>query len=430
MTNSTATYDSRIVIVGAGPGGLLAARVLQRAGVPVTVVDADRSIDDRNPGGTLDLHADTGQLALEIAGLSAEFAALARPEGQHKVLVDAATGALIKNFVPDPGEYAAPEIDRGQLRTLLYQSVAAGTVQWDRKLATVEPDPKPGADAWVLHFADGSTETADLVIGADGAWSRVRPAITAARPGYTGVSFAELLFSDVDRSHPEVAALVGDGHLWANGDSKNVILQRNSNQVVRGYLGTRIELDWLARAGLGEHDGRGGIRLDENGLQALDTSAVRAELLRRFDDFAPQLRQLIIESEGELANRPIFALPAPLRWDHVRAITLLGDAAHLMSPFGGNGVNFALLDAAVLTQAVVRALREGSDIDQVLARYESAMFERTGQAAVATNDAITRKYRAGGSAIADLPDFSAEFARWKQAAAASSGHLAHRECAG
>lgn len=196
-----------VAVVGAGPGGLVAARVLQLGGVPVAVYDADVSLESRDQGGTLDLHADSGQIALADAGLSEEFAALARPEGQAHRLLDP-QGAVLMEQVPAPGENAAPEVDRAQLRHLLARSLEPGTIRWGRRLARV--------DGGSLVFDGGGVEGADLVIGADGAWSRVRAALTDVVPSYTGVTFVEALFTDVTARHPEIAALVGDGHMWAN----------------------------------------------------------------------------------------------------------------------------------------------------------------------------------------------------------------------
>jgi 2-polyprenyl-6-methoxyphenol hydroxylase-like FAD-dependent oxidoreductase len=414
-TINTSPAAPRIAIIGAGPGGLLAARILERGGLHPQVFDADLSAWERNPGGTLDLHADSGQIAIDDAHLTEGFIALARPESQAKRLVDPASGHLLKEFAPDADTFAAPEIDRGQLRQLLADSVGGSTVQWRRKLLRVEPASSGG---WRLAFADGSVEEADIVLGADGAWSRVRRMLTDARPQYTGVSFVEIVFTDVDSDLPAISQLVGDGHLWANGDGKNIILQRNSGGVVRGYVGIRTELDWLARAGLGIHDGHGGVVLDDSGLQRLDNDAVRSLLLERFSEFAPQLRDLIRHSEGVLNNRPIFALPAPLTWNHHPGISLIGDAAHLMSPFGGNGVNFALLDAAEISRAIVAAVRSGTDINKAIHGYEVAMFERTGKVAVAANRANTEHFKAGGFAVEDIPDFAEEAERWTTDAAA------------
>jgi 2-polyprenyl-6-methoxyphenol hydroxylase-like FAD-dependent oxidoreductase len=407
----------RIVIVGAGPGGLACARILQLHGVAVTVYDADVALLSRVQGGTLDLHADSGQIAIEDAQLTEEFARLARPEGQSKRILDPSGNVLVEHVV-DASENAAPEIDRGQLRAMLAESLAPGTIQWGRKLRSVTPDDTGPA---ALTFADGCTEMADLVVGADGAWSRVRAALTDAVPAYTGVSMIEVRFDDVQRRFPYVAELVGDGHLWANGDGRSMILQRNSGDVVRGYLGMRIDLDWLFRTGLGAPDGRGGVIVDSPGLdasqtQAADTQRVRGALRGYFADFAPQFLRLIDDSDGDLPNRPIFALPVPMTWTHRRAVTLLGDAAHLMAPFGGEGVNLALLDGAELARAIAAAITAGAPIDDAVAGYEKTMTERAAPIAEGANAAIVEHFAAGGPDLDNLPDFDAEAEQWKASA--------------
>jgi 2-polyprenyl-6-methoxyphenol hydroxylase-like FAD-dependent oxidoreductase len=205
----------RIAIVGAGPGGLLCARVLQRRGIEVAVYDADTSVDARDAGGTLDLKADSGQIALEDAGLLAEFRALARPEGQAKSRLDQ-HGTVLTAYVPEEDDEAATEIDRGQLRRLLAEHLATGTVRWGHRLRTATP---LGDGVHRLEFDDGTVTETDLLIGADGAWSRVRPLLTDATPAYTGVSFLDVRFDDVDHRHPRIAELVGDGHMFATDDA-------------------------------------------------------------------------------------------------------------------------------------------------------------------------------------------------------------------
>ncbi len=391
-----------IAIVGAGPGGLACARVLQLAGVPVTVYDADASIAARDQGGTLDIHADTGQIALEDAQLMTEFAALARPEGQSKRLLDPA-GRVLKEHLAGPDEDAAPEIDRRQLREMLAASLQPGTIQWGRRVTSVTPGE--------ATLDDGTSVAADLIVGADGAWSRVRAALSNATPAYSGVSVVEVRFDDVTTAHPSIAGLVGDGHMWANGDGRAIILQRNSGDCVRGYVGLRVELDWLAQAPLGRPDVRGAL-VDANGVQALDAEGVRAELLDRFAEFAPSLRRVIAES-ATLVNRPIFWLPAPLGWAHRPGLTLLGDAAHLMSPFGGEGVNLALLDGAELAASIAR----GEDV----ARYEERMIARSAPIATGANKAIVDFFAEGGGGSDYPPDFEEEARQWK------AGAVAYRE---
>lgn len=180
--NSPAPARARIAVIGAGPGGLTCARILQRHGIPVTVYDRDPDENSRNQGGSLDLHDDNGQIALREAGLLEEFFALARFEGQEMRRLDPA-GSVRSHHMPDEDETARPEIDRGQLRDLLLRSLTEGTVQWGRSLESVS---EPADGVRTLRFTDGTTVEADLVIGADGAFSRVRPALSPATPGYTG----------------------------------------------------------------------------------------------------------------------------------------------------------------------------------------------------------------------------------------------------
>ncbi|MEU2872187.1 FAD-dependent monooxygenase [Streptomyces olivoreticuli] len=98
------------------------------------------------------------------------------------------------------------------VRTAVGRTPAPGTIQWGRTLtsATANPD-----GTHLLTFDTGITTEADLVIGADGAWSRVRPLVSDATPVYTGVTFIEAHFDNVDTDHPAVAELVGDGHVFA-----------------------------------------------------------------------------------------------------------------------------------------------------------------------------------------------------------------------
>ncbi|GAA2229240.1 NAD(P)/FAD-dependent oxidoreductase [Kitasatospora cystarginea] len=380
----------RIAVIGAGPAGLMCARVLQLRGVDVAVYDADASVDARDAGGTLDLHADSGQIALEDAGLMEAFTELARPEGQAHLRLDQ-HGAVLASFVPDGDDDAAPEIDRGRLRAMLAAHVAPGTVRWGHKLVRAVA---VGEGGHRLEFAGGAAVEADLVIGADGAWSRVRPLVSDAVPRYSGVSLLEVRFDDVERRHPRITELVGDGHMFANnGNGQAIIGQRNGHGVVRGYVGMRAPLDWHTAAG----------------VDLGDAAAVRGFLLEEFSGWAERLLPFLIDSDHGYTNRPLHALPAPLAWERTPGVTLLGDAAHLMSPFGGHGANLAMLDAAELA----RAIAEEPTLDAAVTRYETAMFARSGPLAVGANQALERFFASGSH----IPDHAAEHQRYKEAAA-------------
>ncbi|SFW67460.1 FAD-dependent oxidoreductase [Amycolatopsis australiensis] len=373
----TSPRQARIHVIGAGPGGLTCARILQRHGLTVTVHDREPGPDARNQGGTLDLHADNGQLALREAGLLDEFFALSRPEGQEMRQLNA-SGQLTFHYVPEAGELFKPEIDRGQLRDLLLGSLRPGTVRWGHALDRISGPPEGPRQ---LHFADGTTVEADLVIGADGAFSRVRPAVSTAVPGHTGVSFLEAWFSDVENRHPELAELVGPGSAGAADGSRGLFAQRNSGDHIRVYLIRRVPAGWIG----------------ERGLTIEDTEGIRAVLLQEYAHWAPNLRRLITDNDGPYVDRPIFALPVPHTWTSDPTVTLLGDAAHLMPPLGV-GVNLAMLDASDLALALANA----STVDAGIRAYEQTMLPRSTEMAKALEGG------AEGLLSDELPDFGNE----------------------
>ncbi|NDZ80682.1 FAD-dependent monooxygenase [Streptomyces sp. SID10853] len=352
MTTTTTTTP-RIAIIGAGPGGLTCARILQRHGVTATVHDRDTGPDARNQGGTLDLHEDNGQLALREAGLLDEFFRLSRPEGQEMRKLDTA-GTLLFHHTPEEGDRFKPEIDRGQLRGLLLDSLQPGTVRWGHTLRAVTG---PAEGPRQLHFTDGTTVEADLVIGADGAWSTVRRVLSPATPQYTGISFLEAWFDDVENRHPDIAGLVGQGSTAAADGDRCLFAQRNSGDHIRVYAIQRVPADWLTA----------------HGLTAQDTDGIRAWLLDQYRDWSPRMRRLITDNDGQYVDRPIHALPVPHTWEHNPTVTLLGDAAHLMPPLGV-GVNLAMLDACELALAIV----DNNAVADAVRTYEKSMLPRSG----------------------------------------------------
>ncbi|MBE8518430.1 FAD-dependent monooxygenase [Amycolatopsis sp. H6(2020)] len=354
--SSPAPRAARISIIGGGPGGLTCARILQRHGVEVSVYEHDTDAGARNQGGTLDLRADDGQIALRRAGLLDEFFTLARPEGQENRNLGL-DGTVLRQDIPAEGDLFKPEIDRGRLRTMLLGSLRPSTVRWGHTLKSVS-GPVDGPRT--LHFADGTTTETDLVIGADGAFSRVRPAVSATVPRYTGITFLEAWFDDVDNRHAELSELVGQGLASADDGERRIFAQRNSDGHIRAYLMQHAPVDWITSAGL---------NID-------DTDELRAHLLEKFATWSPRMQQMITDNDGPYVDRPIFVLPAPFDWNHNPAVTLLGDAAHLMPPFGV-GANLAMLDASDLAFALTSA----STVDDALDAYEKKMFARANKAA-------------------------------------------------
>ncbi|MFG3099124.1 FAD-dependent oxidoreductase [Streptomyces sp. NPDC048182] len=351
----------RIAVVGSGPAGLTFARVMHRHGHPVTILERDPSPDARPPGGALDLHEGMGQLALRKAGLLAEFEALSRPEGQAMRIL-APDGTVLRDWRPRPDERANPEIDRGHLRDLLLGPLE---VRWGQSVTRVVPGTGEGVR---VDLADGRSETYDLVIGADGAWSRTRPALSPVRPHHTGVTAVETYLDDIDTRHPALARLVGDGSLAVYGVNRSLVAQRNSGGHVRVHAQFRAPADWHGR------------------LDAADPEAVRAALLALFDGWTTEALDLLRHGTA-FTPRPLHVLPVGHTWPHTRGVTLLGDAAHLMPPLGA-GANLAMLEGAELAELLAAAADD--DLAEVLRTFEERMWPRAARWAGITAAGLDR----------------------------------------
>jgi 2-polyprenyl-6-methoxyphenol hydroxylase-like FAD-dependent oxidoreductase len=239
------TTHHPIAIVGAGLGGLTLARVLQVHGIEAAVFEAEAGPDTRAQGGMLDIHEDSGQVALHAAELFGRFRELIMPGGEAMRVLD--SRAAVRMEETDKGDGSRPEVERGQLRDLLLADLPAGpdggAVHWGAKVTAVRP---VGEGRHEVRLDDGDTFTTGLLVGADGAWSRVRPLVSAAVPGYSGISFIETDLLDADRRHPASAKVVGGGMLFALGANRGFLAHREPDGSLHVYAGLRVPADWTA----------------------------------------------------------------------------------------------------------------------------------------------------------------------------------------
>ncbi|QJT05673.1 FAD-dependent monooxygenase [Streptomyces asoensis] len=377
MTTTGGPMHHPVAIIGAGLGGLTLARVLHVHGVEAAVFDLDASPGARTQGGMLDIHLDSGQEALRAAGLHEEFRTLVLPGGQATRVLD--KDAVVRFEGADDGAGERPEVDRGALRDLLLHSLPEGTVRWGTKITGARP---LGEGRHEVRLEDGSAFTTDLLVGADGAWSRIRPLLSDARPAYTGVSFVETDLLEADVSHPVSAGVVGGGFLLALGPGKGFLAHREPDGSLHVYTALRVAEDWADSVDFG------------------DTEAARGHVLEHFADWDKSLRALVADADGPLVPRLIHALPVGHRWDRVPGVTLLGDAAHLMSPFAGEGANLAMLDGAELGLAL--AAHPG-EREAALAAYEEKLFPRSAaSAADSAHSGVTLFAEDAPQAVVDL----------------------------
>ena len=345
---------SHVTIVDAGLGGLVLARVLHVHGIPATVYEAEPSAGARTQGGQLDIHEQDGQVALAAAGLTDAFRAIVHEGGEATRVLDRHGAVMFEQ--PDDGAGGRPEVLRGDLRRILLGSLPRETIRWGRKLTGVAA---LGDGRHALAFADGSTVRAELLVGADGAWSKVRQLLSDAEPEYVGTSFVETTLHDVDARHPEAAEAVGGGALFALAPGQGIFAHREAGAVLHAYVALNRPAEWFA------------------GLDFSNDAGATARVAAEFNGWAPALTALITNGEIAPVLRTLHALPTGHRWERLPGVTLVGDAAHLAPP-AGEGANLAMFDGAELAKAIVS---QPHGIEGALAAYEAAMFPRSASAA-------------------------------------------------
>lgn len=349
----------RIAIVGAGPAGTTLARLLILASIPVTIFEGESSIGVRGQGGTLDLHTDTGLKALKEAGLFEKYKKHARYDGEAIRLTDKNLKTYLKlGGTTEATSRGRPEIDRERLREILLQSLPPGTIRWNCRLRSIDQGDLS------LHFDHGVERGYDLIVGADGAWSKVRPALTDERPYYAGIGGYDLYLDDVEHRYPDLYKLVNRGSTFAYSDGKNITGQQKGDGSLIIYATSARDETWMKTCGYDVY----------NPLE------VKKALAQEYSDWAEPLVKLTqAANEKDVTPRSLYILPIGHRWKHRAGVTLIGDAAHLMTPHAGEGVNVAMKDALNLAKAIIHSTKDekpARKLDQEVQLFEEEMFQR------------------------------------------------------
>ncbi|KAM0425269.1 hypothetical protein ACHAPT_009587 [Fusarium lateritium] len=354
--------NRKVAIIGAGPAGCMLARLLHLGGIDVTVFEGEEHPNFRSQGGTLDLHTATGLAALKEANLFDEFLKHARYDGQYLAIVDKNLEyLLVKNA---DGQYnkiqERPEIDRSKLRELLSHSLPDGVIKWGHHLKKVE--------GRTLIFDHTTLDGFDVIVGADGAWSKVRKEIDLnLLPEYSGMGMQELEVTDVENRAPDLYKLVNRGSVFASSEGNRMSIQQMGDGSLSVYCAyVNKEADWMKPEKCGYDTGN----IEEVAPALLNTL---------YKDWDPRLRQAIEMADGRCTPRSLYMLPVGRKWTHKPSLTLIGDAAHLMTFYAGEGVNQALDDASLLAKAIIGAVdKDDETLEKAIQEFEETMFARVG----------------------------------------------------
>ncbi|WP_335676676.1 FAD-dependent oxidoreductase [Staphylococcus carnosus] len=216
----------------------------------------------------------------------------------------------------------------------------------------------------MLEFTDGTKVDTEFLIGADGAFSKVRPLLSDAKPEYVGIASVETYLYDVDEKHRETADIVGDGAMYALAPGKGFQSHREPNNIIHTYVSLKRSDDWFDK------------------IDFQDSKDAITKVGMEFEGWPETLTKLIKSTETQPVLRKVYVLPIGHQWEHASNITLIGDAAHLMPP-AGEGANLALLDGAELAMSIVN---NRNNLKEAIIQYEKPMFARSEKAAIEANE--------------------------------------------
>ena len=207
--------------------------LLQQQGYEVSIFEKAGLDVNRDRGGSLDIHEESGQLPLKETGIINRFRELARFEGEDTRVLDK-NGKVYYEETADPEvEGGRSEIDRGELCDIIIEQLSEGTVVYGKAFESLRRLDNGQVE---VSFVEGDTAEFDFVVGADGAFSKVRPYLANVDVEYNGISMVELNVEDAYNQYPDLATFNKNGKMMAFGDHKAILGQVNGDGRIKVCL--------------------------------------------------------------------------------------------------------------------------------------------------------------------------------------------------
>jgi 2-polyprenyl-6-methoxyphenol hydroxylase-like FAD-dependent oxidoreductase len=356
--------NKKVAIVGGGPGGLTLARLLQLKGVNVQVYERDINEYARVQGAPLDMHEESGWAALRTANLVEEYKKNVIQGADKKVIVNACAEVFFSDHENKSNEELRsepprPEISRGALRKVLLGSLRQETVVWDSQFTSMEKQN----EGWQMYFKNGSSVYADFVIAADGGNSKMRPYITEIKAFYSGVTMVEINIDNAEKAAPRIFELMNGGKIMAYGNGRNILGGQKGNGDLGFYASFKPDENWAT----------------DGGVDFSDRTQLLTWFKKEYADWSSIWYELFDNAIMPAVPRRIYCMPLDQNWEPLPNLTLLGDAAHVMPPFAGEGANTSMFDALELTECL--SSDQYPTLREAIAEYEKSMRHRAAKAA-------------------------------------------------
>ena len=351
--------NKKVAVVGGGPAGLTLTRLLQMQNAEVKVYERDLNRDVRVQGSTLDLHEGTGLEAMKRAGLLEKFYESHRPVASKLRLVD--KGLTVQYDDHNSEKTAAenrPEIDRAPLRDILLNSLKPGTVVWDSYFVSMEKQE----NGWLLNFKNGTSAYADLVIAADGSNSKVRPYLSSETPVYSGVTLIEGNIYHAEKNTPKLFEFTKGGKVMAFGNEQFIGYGTKGDGSIMFIASFKTPENWAT----------------QSNIDFKNKEQVLTWFKKEFSTWSEQWHEFFVGDETFFIPRPQYYFPLNQTWETQENLTMIGDAAHRMPPFAGEGANVAMQDAFELAEC----LKDDKfpDTKTAISHFEKQMITRGAEA--------------------------------------------------